>query len=66
MSKQRAARIANSPEASKHGGEQSHSGSGKATAFQLTQNYSGFVRSIGPGKFAFDVNRVMSGLRPGR
>ena len=30
MSKQRAARIANSPDASKHGGEKSHSGSGKA------------------------------------
>jgi hypothetical protein len=28
MSKQRAARIANSPDASKHGGEKSHSGSG--------------------------------------
>jgi hypothetical protein len=28
MSKERAARIANSPNASKHGGEQSHSGSG--------------------------------------
>ena len=30
MSKSRAARIANSPEASKHGGEKSHSGSGKS------------------------------------
>ncbi len=28
MSKERAARIANSPDASKHGGEQSHSDSG--------------------------------------
>ena len=28
MSKERAAKIANSPDASKHGGEQSHSGSG--------------------------------------
>jgi hypothetical protein len=28
MSKERAARIANSPDASKHGGEKSHSGSG--------------------------------------
>ena len=28
MSKARAARIANSPDASKHGGQQSHSGSG--------------------------------------
>jgi hypothetical protein len=31
MSKERAARIANSPNASKHGGEKSHSGSGKAS-----------------------------------
>jgi hypothetical protein len=30
MSKERAARIANSPQASKHGGEQSHSGSAQA------------------------------------
>jgi hypothetical protein len=30
MSKQRAARIANSPDASKHGGKKSHSGSGKS------------------------------------
>ena len=30
MSKERAAKIANSPKASKHGGEKSHSGSGKA------------------------------------
>jgi hypothetical protein len=28
MSKERAARIANSPDASKHGGQKSHSGSG--------------------------------------
>jgi hypothetical protein len=31
MSKERAARIANSPDASMHGGEKSHSGSGKAS-----------------------------------
>jgi hypothetical protein len=31
MSKERAGRIANSPDASKHGGEQSHSGSGKSS-----------------------------------
>ena len=30
MSKERAARIANSPQASKHGGEKSHSGSGRS------------------------------------
>ena len=31
MSKERAARIANSPDASKHGGEQSRSGSGDSS-----------------------------------
>jgi hypothetical protein len=31
MSKERAARIANSPDASKHGGEKSHSGSGRSS-----------------------------------
>ena len=31
MSKERAAKIANSPEASKHGGEKSHSGSGDSS-----------------------------------
>ncbi len=30
MSKERAAKIANSPDASKHGGEKSHSGSGNS------------------------------------
>jgi hypothetical protein len=30
MSKERAAKIANSPKASKHGGQKSHSGSGNA------------------------------------
>jgi hypothetical protein len=30
MSKERAAKIANSPDASKHGGQKSHSGSGKS------------------------------------
>jgi len=30
MSKERAAKIANSPKASKHGGERSHSGSGRS------------------------------------
>ena len=34
MSKERAAKIANSPGASKKGGEQSHSGSGKAQGSQ--------------------------------
>ena len=31
MSKERAAKIANSPDASKHGGEKSHSGSGSSS-----------------------------------
>jgi hypothetical protein len=31
MSKERAAKIANSPKASKHGGEKSHSGSGDSS-----------------------------------
>jgi hypothetical protein len=31
MSKERAAKIANSPDASKHGGEKSHSGSGDSS-----------------------------------
>jgi len=31
MSKERAAKIANSPKASKHGGEKSHSGSGNSS-----------------------------------
>jgi hypothetical protein len=34
MSKERAARIANSPDASSHGGKQSHSGSGKSQSHQ--------------------------------
>jgi len=34
MSKERAARIANSPDASKHGGEHSHSGSSKSSSSQ--------------------------------
>jgi hypothetical protein len=34
MSKERAARIANSPDASKHGGEKSHSGSGASQSHQ--------------------------------
>ena len=34
MSKERAARIANSPDASKHGGEHSHSGRSKSSSSQ--------------------------------
>jgi hypothetical protein len=36
MSKERAARMANSPDASKHGGEKSHSGSGKSSQGRTT------------------------------
>jgi hypothetical protein len=34
MSKERAARIANSPDASKHGGQKSHSSSGRSSSSQ--------------------------------
>jgi hypothetical protein len=34
MSKERAARIANSPDASSHGGKQSHSGSSRSSSSQ--------------------------------
>jgi len=34
MSKERAARIANSPDASRHGGEHSHSGSSRSSSSQ--------------------------------
>ncbi len=34
MSKERAARIANSPDASKHGGKKSHSGSSRSSSSQ--------------------------------
>ena len=34
MSKERAAKIANSPDASKHGGEHSHSGGSKSSSSQ--------------------------------
>lgn len=34
MSKERAARIANSPDASSHGGKRSHSGSSRSTSAQ--------------------------------
>jgi hypothetical protein len=36
MSKERAARIANSPQASHHGGEKSHSGSGDSSQGRTT------------------------------
>ena len=40
MSKQRAAKIANSPDASKHGGEKSHRGSGHADQGELLKWFS--------------------------
>ena len=41
MSKERAAKIANSPDASKHGGEKSHSGSGKSNQGGTTATAQG-------------------------
>jgi hypothetical protein len=39
MPKERAAKIANSPKASKHGGEKSHSGSGKSNQAGATAQH---------------------------
>jgi hypothetical protein len=47
MSKQRAARIANSPKASKHGGERSHSGSGKSDQGGTTAQHKAAGRKGG-------------------
>jgi len=47
MSKERAARIANSPKASKHGGEKSHSGSGKANQGGTTAQHKAAGRKGG-------------------
>jgi len=44
MSKQRAAKIANSPKASKHGGESSHSGSGKSDQGGTTAQHKGWAQ----------------------
>jgi hypothetical protein len=47
MSKQRAARIANSPQASKHGGKKSHSGSGKSNQGGTTAQHKAAGRKGG-------------------
>jgi hypothetical protein len=47
MSKQRAAKIANSPKASKHGGEKSHSGSGKSSQGGTTAQHKAAGRKGG-------------------
>jgi hypothetical protein len=47
MSKERAAKIANSPDASKHGGEQSHAGSGKSTQGGTTAQHKAAGRKGG-------------------
>jgi hypothetical protein len=47
MSKQRAAKIANSPKASKHGGEKSHSGSGKSNQGGTTAQHKAAGRKGG-------------------
>jgi len=47
MSKQRAARIANAPESSKHGGEKSHSSSGKANQGGTTAQHKAAGRKGG-------------------
>lgn len=47
MSKERAAKTANSPDASKHGGEKSHSGSGKADQGGTTAQHKAAGRKGG-------------------
>jgi hypothetical protein len=47
MSKSRAAKIANSPKASKHGGEQSHSGSGDSRQGGTTAQHKAAGRKGG-------------------
>ena len=47
MSKARAARIANSPKASEHGGEKSHSGSGKSNQGGTTAQHKAAGRKGG-------------------
>ena len=47
MSKERAARIANSPDASRHGGERSHSGSGKSNQGGTTAQHKAAGRKGG-------------------
>ena len=47
MSKERAAKIANSPSASKHGGEKSHSGSGRSDQGGTTAQHKAAGRKGG-------------------
>jgi hypothetical protein len=47
MSKERAAKIANSPKASQHGGEKSHSGSGKSNQGGTTAQHKAAGRKGG-------------------
>jgi hypothetical protein len=47
MSKERAAKIANSPQASQHGGEQSHSGRGKSNQGGTTAQHKAAGRKGG-------------------
>ena len=47
MSKARAARIANSPDASRHGGEKSHSGSGRSNQGGTTAQHKAAGRKGG-------------------
>ena len=47
MSKEPAARIANSPDASRHGGERSHSGSGKSNQGGTTAQHKAAGRKGG-------------------
>ena len=47
MSKERAAKISNSPEASKHGGEKSHSGSGRSNQGGTTAQHKAAGRKGG-------------------
>ena len=47
MSKERAAKIANSPKASKHGGKTSHSGSGEASQGGTTAQHKAAGRKGG-------------------
>jgi hypothetical protein len=47
MSKERAAKIANSPKASEHGGEKSHSGSGNAKQGGTTAQHKAAGRKGG-------------------
>jgi hypothetical protein len=47
MSKERAAKIANSPNASKHGGEKSHSGSGDSRQGGTTAQHKAAGREGG-------------------